>query len=59
MTLTVSEQNMVISLLTFHDEDDNSFGVEVLVSGLQNQQLADKAMDYIQSVLCGKEITVN
>jgi hypothetical protein len=54
---SAEKSGMIISLRSF--EDDNGFGVEVLVSGLQNQQQADKAMDFIQEQLCGKEIVVN
>lgn len=50
---------VIISLRTFENDEDGSFGVEVLVSGLNSQLQADKAMDFIQDQLCGKEILVN
>lgn len=53
------ERDMLISLRTFQDDEDGSFGVEVIVSGLKSQQQADKAIDFIQGAICGKEMVVN
>lgn len=49
----------VIGMRTFLDEDSDQFGVEVIVSGLASQEQADRAMAYMQSLLCGAEKTVN
>ena len=54
-----AKHEMLISLRTFQNDEDGSFGVEVLVSGLENQQQADNAMNFIQSAICGKELSVN
>ena len=35
------------------------FGVQVIVSGLETNEQADRAMAYLQSLICGKEMTVN
>ena len=56
--MTVINKDFVISLRTFEDEENGNFGVECLVSGLYSQDQADKALDFIQEALCGKEITV-
>lgn len=50
---------MLIGMRTFLDEDSDQFGVEVLVSGLSSQEEADRAMAYMQSLLCGAEKIVN
>ena len=50
---------MTISLRTFLAEDSDQFGVEVIVSGLASQQEADRALIYVQQLLCGAEKMVN
>lgn len=50
--------DMTISMQTFEDEN-GQFGVQVIVSGLENNEQADRAVAYLQSLICGKEMTVN
>lgn len=52
-------EEMTISLRTFLDEDSDQFGVQVIVSGLATQQEADRALIYVQQLLCGAEKSVN
>jgi hypothetical protein len=49
---------MTISMRTF-EYGDGEFGVQVWVTGLLTQLQADKAMEYMQSLLCANEHTVN
>ena len=54
----MSNDSMVISIRTFED-GDGEFGVQLNVTGLKTQTQADKAMQYMQDLLCGEEYTVN
>lgn len=38
--------------------EDGSFGVELIVTGLADEQQAETAMLHMQQVLCGQEIKV-
>lgn len=52
------QPEMTISMRTFIDGDDE-YGVQVYVTGLPTQAAADKAMAYMQGLLCADEKTVN
>lgn len=52
------KRDMLISLRTFKEED-GSYGVECLVSGLLNEQQAERALDFVQDAICGKEMSIN
>lgn len=49
----------VISIRTFLDEESGKYGVELIVSCLETQQQADNAVAFLQRQLCGDEKTVN
>ena len=52
-----------ITIRTFQDEFEHleniKFGVEVILTGLDTQEQANKAYEFIKSKLCGEEIGVN
>lgn len=53
------KREMLVSLRTFQNDEDCSFGVECTVSGLDSQQQADAAVNFIMGALCEKEMSVN
>lgn len=52
-----NEPEVILSLRTFIDEETGLYGVELYVSGLKDQQMADAAVAFLRKTLCGEQVT--